>query len=337
MSDVSVVVCTHRLERWPWLVECLASLERQTLRPREVIVVVDGSAQIEERLSERCGRELTLATSRPSGLSAARNLGLAHASGTFVAFLDDDAVAAGSWLETLRAVLDDETVAGVGGDSLPRWEGRPPPWLPGELLWTLGCSYPGMPRTRSDVRNVYGGSACFRKQIFSRFGGFNPDLGRTSTGLAGCEETELCLRVRRLTPGLRFVHEPAAVIYHRVPRERQKVGYLLARGLGEGRSKAILRAAAGGGAGHPLASEANYLVRTVPAGIAAHLGRFVRGDGWGLVRAVLLAVVVLDTVAAYETARMRALARRRRPPPAPPVLAGLQPEGRLSRSGRSAR
>jgi glucosyl-dolichyl phosphate glucuronosyltransferase len=336
MSDVSAVVCTHRVERWPWLLECLASLERQTLRPGEVIVVVDGSPQIKARLTERRGPEITLSTPRPSGLSAARNLGLAYACGRFVAFLDDDAVAAESWLETLLAVLDDETVAGVGGVSLPRWEGHPPPWMPEELLWTLGCSYRGMPQTRSDVRNVYGGSACFRKEIFTRFGGFNPDLGRKSMGLGGCEETELCLRVRHRSRELRFVHEPGAVIYHRVPPERQKVSYMLARGLGEGRSKAILRAAIRRSSGHALAREANYLIRTVPAGIVANLGRFFGGDGWGLVRAVLLAAEVISTVAAYEVTRIRGLLGRHRARPVPPVITGYRPVTRLSRFDRGA-
>ena len=337
MKDVSVVVCTHRIERWPWLLECLASLEHQTLQPLEVIVVVDGSREIRERLNERDGPEITLSTPHPSGLSTARNLGLAHASGTFVAFLDDDATAAESWLGTLRAVLQDETVAGVGGVSLPRWEGQRPRWMPEELLWTLGCSYRGMPSTQSDVRNVYGGSACFRKDIFTRFGGFNSNLGRTAVGLAGCEETELCLRVRRQSRELRFVHEPAAVIYHRVPRQRQKPGYVLARCLGEGRSKAILRAVTGGGGGsHPLAREASYLLRTVPAGIVSNIRQFLCGDGWALIRTTLLAIAVANTVLTYEITRIKGILRHRRFDLVPQsVLVDYGSNTRLSESDRS--
>lgn len=304
MKDVSAVVCTHRPERWPWLLECLASLERQSLEPLEVIVVVDGNPEVSRRLEERGGPEISLSTPQPSGLSAARNLGIAHASGTFIAFLDDDTVVEESWLKTLRAVLEDEAVAGVGGVTRPRWDGDQPSWLPEEMLWTLGCSYRGMPVTQAYVRNVYGGSACFRRDIFTRFGGFNPSLGRTAVGLAGCEETELCLRVRGHAPDTRFVHDPAAVMYHRVPRSRQKISYVLSRCVGEGRSKAILRALTGG-ATHPLGSEAKYLMRTVPRGIASHLGQFLHGDAWGLARAVLLAVAVLSTMSSYGITRIR--------------------------------
>ena len=100
----------------------------------------------------------------------------------------------------MRGILEDETVAGVGGTSLPAWEGMKPGWFPEELLWAVGCTYKGMPSTQSEVRNVFGGSACFRRDIFNQFGGFNTNLGRTAVGLAGCEETELCLRIAQPVP-----------------------------------------------------------------------------------------------------------------------------------------
>jgi glucosyl-dolichyl phosphate glucuronosyltransferase len=307
VNDISAIVCTHRIERWPWLLECLASLENQTLEPLEVIVVVDGQPEIKRLLNERDHRAIALSTPRPSGLSVARNLGLSRASGKYVAFLDDDAVADSLWLETLRSVLEHETVAGVGGSSLPNWEGSKPGWMPEELLWTVGCSYRGMPATQSDVRNVYGGSACYRRDIFTRFGGFDVNLGRTAVGLAGCEETELCLRVHSKSPELRFVHEPKAVIHHRVPAGRQKVSYVLKRCASEGRSKAILRILHGDSSNHPLAREARYLVRTVPYGIASNIKQFLRGDGWGLVRAALLGIAIIRTVLSYGVTRLRSL------------------------------
>ena len=313
--------------------DSLASLSRQTLRPLEVIVVVDGQPEILELLKQRGGPEINLLCPVPSGLSEARNLGLAHASGAFVAFLDDDAVADESWLSALRSVLDDETVAGVSGVSLPAWEGRRPRWMPDELLWALGCSYRGMPATRADVRNVYGGCACIRATIFKRFGSFNPALGRMAVGLGSSEETELCLRVRSQSPGLRFVHDPAAIIHHRVPRERQGVGYMLARCRAEGRSKAALRAGTDR-SNSPLGREASYLVRTVPSGIAAGVGQFLRRDIWGLARAILLSAGTASTVFGYLGARFHYPGPTRRTHPPECALASPAPGAELSRPGR---
>jgi hypothetical protein len=134
-------------------------------------------------------------------------------------------------------------------------------------------------------------------------------LGRTATGLAGCEETELCLRVRHKSSNLRFIHEPSSQINHRVPKDRQKAGYVIRRCLGEGRSKAILLALIGGGA-HPLEHEAKYLTRVVPTGIASGFRALFRGDGWGLVRASILTIAAGTTIASYANTRaMIALGR----------------------------
>jgi hypothetical protein len=115
----------------------------------------------------------------------------------------------------------------------------------------------------------------------------------------------LCLRVGRQSHELRFVHEPAAVIYHRVSLDRQKVNYVLSRCLGEGRSKATLRAVTDDSRNNPLSREAHYLTHTVPSGIAMNVGQFLRGDEWGLARAALLLLAVINTVIAYGTTRLR--------------------------------
>ena len=51
--DVSVIVCTHLVERFGWLVECLDAVQRQSTPPLEVIVVVDGEPEIRRLLEEQ--------------------------------------------------------------------------------------------------------------------------------------------------------------------------------------------------------------------------------------------------------------------------------------------
>ena len=285
--DVSVVVCTHLVERFSCLVECLDAVQRQSTSPLEVIVVVDGQPDICHLLAKRDGPEIVLSTPGPSGLSNARNLGIKRATGRCVAFLDDDAIPDTDWLRSLRVALIQPNVAGVSGLSQPLWEGDAPAWLPPELYWALGCSYEGMPKERAEVRNVFGGCACFDRGLFERVGGFRPDLGRDRRGLAGCEETEFCVRVLRSTSGLHFLHEPAAVILHRVPRARQRVSYILRRCRDEGRSKAIFRREAAGFVGS-LSSERSYLTKTVPTALRRDLLAAAKGDLAGLGRSAML-------------------------------------------------
>src|SRR5271165_226014 len=166
---VSVVVCAHDERRWDDICRALSSLDDQTVRPHEVIVVVDNN----ERLLERIRNELPVNafpnTGTP-GLGGARNSGVAAASGSIVAFLDDDAVASHEWLARLLAPYEDETVAAVGGSAKPVWMAPVPSWFPPEFLWVVGCSYSGMPERREEVRNLFGCNMSFRREYLDELG-----------------------------------------------------------------------------------------------------------------------------------------------------------------------
>ncbi|MHA7133394.1 glycosyltransferase family 2 protein [Oerskovia turbata] len=86
---VSVVVATNR--GGPFLAEALASVAAQTHPHVELLVVDDGSPDpaVIRDLVERNGTGTVLRLD-PSGVSAARNAGVARTRGDLLAFLDDD-------------------------------------------------------------------------------------------------------------------------------------------------------------------------------------------------------------------------------------------------------
>jgi glycosyltransferase involved in cell wall biosynthesis len=71
------------------LVEALASVASQTLRPSQVIVVDDGSTD-ETAATAQGHPDVMLVRQEHSGTASARNAGLAHADADVVAFLDAD-------------------------------------------------------------------------------------------------------------------------------------------------------------------------------------------------------------------------------------------------------
>lgn len=89
--QLSVVVPVHNVEKY--LEACLVSLAEQTLGDIEIVVVDDGSpdrsGQIADRLAAADPRFLVLHTPN-AGVSAARNTGVHHASGEYLAFADPD-------------------------------------------------------------------------------------------------------------------------------------------------------------------------------------------------------------------------------------------------------
>lgn len=93
----------------PFLEEAVESVMGQTYTMVELILVDDGSTdrsiEIAERLIEEHPGRITLLTQRNLGPYPARNLGMQHARGEFIAFLDADDWWTTDCLEKLHAAL----------------------------------------------------------------------------------------------------------------------------------------------------------------------------------------------------------------------------------------
>jgi glycosyltransferase involved in cell wall biosynthesis/GT2 family glycosyltransferase len=308
---ISVVICAYTLERFERIADAIASLEEQTVAPHEVVLVIDHSPELEAECRRRWPRVRVLANREQQGLSGARNTGLAESGGAVVAFLDDDAVAAPDWIERLGAAYAEERVLGAGGTVRPLWSEGRPRWFPPEFDWVVGCTHSGMPRERESVRNLVGANMSFRRKALVEAGGFRHELGRIGKIPAGCEETDLCIRIGKRHPEGEIVYDPAAVVEHFVPAERGQRAYFSSRCRGEGRSKAILAALVGSDAG--LSEERSYVRRTLPLGFLRGLGDGFRGRFGGIERAAMLVGGLLWTTRGYLGARREAkrISRRR--------------------------
>lgn len=90
--DVSVIVPVYNVERY--IERCLSSLINQTCSCKyEIIVVNDGtkdnSMEIVRRFADKYNN-ITIIEQENGGLSCARNTGIAHAAGEYIAFVDSD-------------------------------------------------------------------------------------------------------------------------------------------------------------------------------------------------------------------------------------------------------
>ncbi|MBV9927401.1 MAG: glycosyltransferase family 2 protein [Acidobacteria bacterium] len=85
---VSVILPVYN--RAGWVARAVESVLTQTHRPLELLVVDDGSTDDTRRVLEEFGARITVHAQAHAGAEAARNLGLKHARGQFVAFIDSD-------------------------------------------------------------------------------------------------------------------------------------------------------------------------------------------------------------------------------------------------------
>ena len=297
---VSVVICAHLEERLADTLGAVDSVRQQSLPPAEIIVVVDHNPALHRRLASALPDLVVVENQEARGLSGGKNTGIAMARSDIVAFLDDDAVADGGWLKFFADSYADPAVAGVGGLTLPSWATRRPSWFPPEFDWVVGCSYAGMSASRVPVRNLFGGNASFRREIFDTVGGFRSGMGRSvSKRPLGCEETELCIRLRQQSPGSVLLFDNRAVIWHKVPAARSRFSYFLSRCYAEGLSKAMVTRMVGMRDG--LSAERSYSSKALPTGVARGAAAAVHGDPAGLGRSAAIVTGLGAAGAGYCT------------------------------------
>ena len=305
---VSVVIPCHASERWPYLVEAVASVQAQTPRPVAIVVAVDNNPALFDRAKRELRDVTVVANTFARGAAGTRNTGVMHTTTPFVALLDDDARARPGWLAALIEPFEDPKVVGTGGRVCANWEGGRPNWFPRELLWAVGVSHQRMATSRVTLtRNVWALSMAVRRNVFEEVDGFQENftkIGRRSKP----EDTDLCLRMAHVSGGA-WAYVTDAVVDHHVPHQRATLGYVLVRSYEEGRGKVGVARRQGGFADLDL--ERQYLIAIAPRAVLVGILDTLRGHGLGgLARA---GVMVCCVAAAGIGALVEALHPAARP------------------------
>jgi GT2 family glycosyltransferase len=216
---VSVIVCTR--DRPRDLERCLASLQRSSVAPDEIIVVDNAPSTEETR--ETCSRFPAVRYVREPrpGLSVARNTGIRAAQGQILAFTDDDVEVHTEWVARLPNAFVDPATMATTGLVLPAELRTESQWLFETEFGGFSQGYRRLlfdreffERTRSRGVPVWrigaGASMAFRREAFQAVGLFNELLG---AGAAGCsEDSELWYRL--LVDGWNCRYDPAVVVFH---------------------------------------------------------------------------------------------------------------------------
>jgi len=112
MTAVALVVTVR--DEADTIGQLLASVDAQTLRPDEVVVVDGGSSDATPDIAERwarAGQRRTVVIAPGTNIAAGRNLGIATSTAPAVAVTDAGCVLDRHWLERLTTALDSADVA----------------------------------------------------------------------------------------------------------------------------------------------------------------------------------------------------------------------------------
>jgi GT2 family glycosyltransferase len=214
-SAVSVIVVNWNGR--DLLDECLNSIIAQTFRPREIVVVDNGSSDDSVGYLEREWSQRVRLVRHPANLGFAGgvNSGIRASSGEWIALLNTDAVADPGWLAAmLEAVRGD---AGVGMCACKILLADPAGHIDkaGHLLYWDGLNggrgfgEPDCGQFDRIEESLFpdGCAAMYRKELFDQVGLFDEQF------FAYGDDAELGLRGR--LHGWRCVYTPFAVVQHR--------------------------------------------------------------------------------------------------------------------------
>ena len=194
---ISVIIVTYNT---PELKDCLSSLDNQTCKDFEVILVDNGVIGEEIFNSKPYWYPITFIKMRNNlGPSLARNVGIVHAKGEICIFLDDDAIPSENYVESIRHAFKDYNIIGLRGRILPKDHRNIMNKL--AVYYDLGDNV--FPLFISQE-----GNCAFLKDVLVEVGGFNKDL-------FGAEGLELSYRIiNKFGDSNKLVYFPHSIIYH---------------------------------------------------------------------------------------------------------------------------
>lgn len=201
---ISILVPVYRTPL-DYLAEMIDSVEAQTMRSFELLLVDDGSddeplARALAAASAADPRIVVITLAENSGIVAATAAGLAAARGEFVALLDHDDILAPTALARVVAVLEESAEAGEPVDVLYTDEDQLHP----DGAYRAAFRKPDFSPERLRGQMYLGHLSVYRRSLLEQIGGFRP-------GFDGSQDYDLALRATEAAA--KVLHLPE-VLYH---------------------------------------------------------------------------------------------------------------------------
>lgn len=157
---LSIIIPAYNEERH--LADCLHSIESQTVKPDEVIVVDNNSSDRTTKIAREFSF-VKLIHEKEQGLIPARNHGFEVAKGNILARINADVVLNESWVETALRKFEDPDVAAITGPALTKFL----PGLPTHTdIYSRGYLY--MTRAYFRVGILWGANMALRHSVWDK-------------------------------------------------------------------------------------------------------------------------------------------------------------------------
>lgn len=216
-DNPKVTVVLNTCNRGAFIGDTLEGLKQQTYDNFEVVVVNGPSIDnTEEVVSNFNVRYYTA----PFNISVSRNVGIKHAAGEIIAFIDDDAVPEPDWLRDIVKAYDDPLVAAAGG-LVYNADGSDFQYKYGAIdLWGYPMARTDKPYDFNEANGEWyniniGTNASYRREPLIEVGGFDEEIEYYH------DESDVCVRL--IQNGYKVAQLSNAYVHHKMaPSFRRK-------------------------------------------------------------------------------------------------------------------
>ena len=224
---VSVIVITYNRELF--IKECIDNILSQDFAGELEVIVIDNyssdsTAVVLKNMPDP--RVKFIVNKTRVGLSACKNLGLRLSHGNMIAFTDDDCLVSRNWLKNITDSLKQYDFA--GGVVLPLPGSKFPWWWNNSLNWLVGIN----PEPNKKFLPL-GSNMAFNKRVLDKLEE-GSHSGLTSINLALPYREDNYRIQKALASGFSMGINKGMVVYHRIPKTRLNIAYLLKRSYDEG-------------------------------------------------------------------------------------------------------
>jgi succinoglycan biosynthesis protein ExoM len=232
LHHICVCICTyHRPLLLGQLLSKLQNQETLGFFDYSIVVVDNDKLQSARQTVESFARQsripLSYYVEPEQNIALARNMAVSHATGDFVAFIDDDENPIDEWLLRMYQALSKYKADGVFGPVIPRFVVMPPHWMSRAELFER----PSYAKTGTAInwKQTGMGNVLVRRHVLDEVEGpFLREFG------SGGEDVDFFRRAMGL--GKVFVWCGEATVYEIVPPERTRLSFQLRRALLRGKA-----------------------------------------------------------------------------------------------------
>jgi len=195
------------------LVDLLESLQDQTVKPTQIVIVDSGSTDETNETAKRQNCQVIKINLTNFDHGTTRNLGITHTKNEFVVFLTQDAIPANKYMiaELINPMQADPNIAICYGRQLPKPDARPLERFAREV------NYPpqAMVKTKDSIpilgiKTFFCSNCCsaIRRSIFNKLGGFKNNV---------IVNEDMLFAAKAIMAGYAVYYAADAKVYHSHP------------------------------------------------------------------------------------------------------------------------